>query len=189
MWRSGDVIAARNLWHGRVRGASPAFVVEDGPERLVFWIPVGSPFKGPEPRGVPKEWTLVDGPWVDGGLVVHYPGQSWLATHVRPVDRAAWWYVDIADSFKRREHSFDYHDLLLDVATEDGVQLLDEDELAEAVHLALLSPADARRIEQVGAHVVDLIERCAPPFDGEWEGWEPPASWGIPSLPASWNEL
>jgi hypothetical protein len=189
MWSSGDVIAARNIWHGRVRGASPAFVVDDSPDRLVFWVPIRSPYKGPNPRGVPTEWELIDGTWVDSGLVVHRHGESWLATHVRPVGRAAWWYVDVADSFRRTACTFDYRDLLLDVATDDGVRRLDEDELAEAVELGVLSRDEAREAERVAARVIRLIERRDPPFDGEWESWEPPASWGIPSLPDRWNEV
>jgi hypothetical protein len=122
MWPSGEVIVARNVWYGRNRGASPGFVVEDSRERLVFWIPLGTPFDGPEPHGVPTEWELKRGKWVDAGRIVHHWGESWIATHVRPVARSAWWYVDVVDGVRRTASRLDYRDLLLDVAVDDGVR-------------------------------------------------------------------
>lgn len=183
MWSSGDVVALRNVWFGRTRGVSPGFVVEDGPTRFVAWIPIGAPYRGPEPRGVPTQWELVDSEWVDGGLAVHLWDTEWIATHVRPDDGAAWWYVDVVDSVRRTAIGLDYRDLLLDVVTEERVRVVDEDELAEAVRIGVVSEREAARAAEVAAGVVELLEQGAPPFDGEWEAWTPPPRWGIPQLP------
>jgi hypothetical protein len=183
MWSRGDVVVARNVWYGLVRTATPGFVVADEPGQLALWVPRGTPFDAPEPRGVPTEWTLGRGQWADDSLVVHHWGEPWIATHVRPPEGSPWWYVDVVDSVRRTEDGVDYRDLLIDVAVEDGIRLLDEDELAEAVELGVLSSDEARAAERVAADVVQLAERGEAPFDGRWDGWGPPAEWGIPSLP------
>jgi hypothetical protein len=187
MWSRGDVVAIRNIWFGRVRSAVPAIVIEDDPRRFAAWSPHGTPIAVPEPRGVPTEWRLVESPWPYDGVFVHHYGEPWLAQHLRPRERPDWWYVDIVDRVQRRAASFDYRDLLLDVVTEDGLQVVDQEDLAEALRLRSLTEDEARQIERDAEEVVALVERGSPPFDGEWEQWRPPAAWGVPQLPEGWD--
>ena len=189
MWSSGDIVALRNVWFGRIRGASAGFVVEQTQARIVVWVPVGSEFVGPSARGVPTEWKLVPGTWDDGGVVVHHFGEPWIATHVRPVDKPAWWYVDIVDSVRVTSTGIDYRDLFLDVVTEDELRVVDEDDLADAVALGVASTVEAHAAQRAAAHVLALVEGGAPPFHGEWERWEPPPAWAVPTLPPGWDVL
>lgn len=189
MSSSGEVVAIRNLWLGRVRSAVPALVIEDSPHRFAAWVPYGTQIAAPEPRGVPTEWRLVESRWFYDGVFVHHYGEPWLAQHLRPKDAPDSWYVDVVDRVQRRPSFLDYRDLLLDVVTEGGLQIVDQDDLVEAVRLRALTDDEARRIERHADDVVGLVERGSPPFDGEWDAWQPPAGWAPPQLQDGWRDV
>ena len=188
MWSSGQSVVVRNVWHGRVRHAIPVVVIEDTRERFVGWTPSGARIAVPDPRGVPIQWRLVESAWPYDAVWVHRWGESWIAQHLRPPDRADWWYVDVVDRTRRSGLFFDSRDLFLDVVTEDGLEIVDQEDLAEALRLGVLDPTEARWAERVAATVHELVRACAPPFDGEWTSWQPPdAAWPTPALPEGWD--
>ena len=63
----------------------------------------------------------------------------------------------------------------------------DEDELAEGVALGLFSEADASWLHHWGERAVEHLVLRQPPFDVDWEDWQPDPSWPTPELPPGWD--
>jgi hypothetical protein len=81
---------------------------------------------------------------------------------------------------------FDYEDELLDVWIPFGgePELLDEDELEEAVRRGFVSPEHAGEIRAKAERVI-----AEPPWPTGWEDWHPEAGWQVPDLPPGWDVL
>jgi len=96
------------------------------------------------------------------------------------------WYVNLERSRRRTETSFDYEDDLLDVwvALEAEPELLDEDELDEAVAHGFVS---AERAEEIRATAERVL--AEPPWPTGWEDWRPEPGWQEPTLPPGWDRL
>jgi predicted RNA-binding protein associated with RNAse of E/G family len=95
------------------------------------------------------------------------------------------WYVNFEQPLRPRSPiGFDYVDLALDlVVRPDGThELLDEDELEEALERCVLTKDDA---EAAYADAAKLIAEW--PFPTGWENWRPDPDWEPPSLPAGWD--
>lgn len=63
----------------------------------------------------------------------------------------------------------------------------DEDELAEAQTLGLISDERAGELRAEGEVVIENMEARKPPFDEAWDNWRPDPSWPIPELPKGWD--
>ena len=136
MWHSGDIVAVRELWKGRVWKARPWIIVRDKPNELVLWIPSGAPTRIPGGSGIPRdEWTLGNGGFAASALRVARPGQlhSILLFHDAR-GRFKEWYVNLERPLRRSRLGFDYLDRELDLLArpDRSWEWLDEDEFAEA---------------------------------------------------------
>ena len=190
MWRSGEVIALRDLWFGEVWRASPGVVVEDGPALTAVCLLPGSEHVVPVDadgrevrlprRGVGRE--LRPGKRI---VLALYPAAApWSIWHFYEDDGSFdHWYVNFEQPLGRGPVSVDYADHKLDliVGRDGALRLKDEDELEEAGRLGLLDAAavraDAERV---------LSER---PWPTGWETWRPDPSWPSPRLPAGWDRV
>jgi uncharacterized protein len=96
------------------------------------------------------------------------------------------WYVNIERPQQRSALGFDYEDELLDVWVALGgePELLDEDELDEAVEQGFVSDEGAARIRATAEYVL-----ANPPWPTGWEDWQPTPGWQVPTLPPGWDEL
>lgn len=186
MWSSGDVVAVRELWKGRVWKARPWIVVRDDPDELALWIPAGTPTKIPDGSGIPRdERSLRDG--------VHTRDVLWLARRgalhsvlLYRVEGRLEWYVNLERPLRRSRVGFDYLDRELDVvARPDGTwEWLDEDEFAEAQALGVIAPEEAALMRAEGERVL-----ADWPFPTGWEDWRPDQAWPLPELPAGWDDV
>jgi len=188
MWSSGDVVALREIWHGRVWKARAWIVVEDTPERLLLWIPKSAQTMVPAapapaiPRG---DWSLAEGSFGLSALRLTRPGASHSILHFfRSPGRFKAWYVNLERPLMRSDVGFDLVDLFLDIsATRDGRwRWLDEDELAEALDAGLIAVDEAAGVRVEGERVVE-----AWPFPTGWETWRPDPGWERPLLPHGWD--
>jgi hypothetical protein len=86
----------------------------------------------------------------------------------------------------RTASGFDYEDELLDLWLPLGgePELLDEDELTEAVRLGFVS---VRRASEIRAIAEWILSR--PPWPTGFENWRPPAGWQVPDLPPGWENV
>jgi Protein of unknown function (DUF402) len=96
------------------------------------------------------------------------------------------WYVNIERGHERTALGFDYEDELLDVWVALGAEpeLLDQDELDEAVARGFVTTQRADEIRAIAQYV---LER--PPWPTGWEGWRPKPGWQLPELPHGWEKL
>jgi hypothetical protein len=189
MWSSGDTVVLRNIWHGRVRIATPMRVVEDA-ARVVLWFPAGTREWAADTPGVPRDWRLIEHTTPDDVVVVHE--RDWrFSVHVARMDGALrCWYVNFEDPWTRTPLGYDSRDLLLDIWVDPdrSWRFLDEDELEEAEREKIVSTADAALIRAEGERVAGMIEGWEPPFSDNWETWWPDPSWEAPVLPPHWDE-
>lgn len=96
------------------------------------------------------------------------------------------WYVNLERPQVRSAVGFDYEDELLDVwvALGNEPELLDEDELDEAVELGFVSTERAAAIRATAEQVL-----AEPPWPTGWEDWRPEPGWQQPVLPPGWDAL
>jgi len=96
------------------------------------------------------------------------------------------WYVNIEHAQRRTRLGFDYEDALLDVWKPVGgePELLDEDELEEAVSRGFVSKEHAAEIRADAERVL-----ADPPWPTGWEDWRPEAGGQLPELPPDWETL
>jgi Protein of unknown function (DUF402) len=96
------------------------------------------------------------------------------------------WYVNLERPQVRTPLGFDYEDELLDVwvPVAGEPELLDEDELDEAVRRGFVPPEHAVQIRAKAERVM-----ADPPWPTGWEDWQPQAGWQVPDLPPGWDVL
>jgi Protein of unknown function (DUF402) len=159
--------------------------VRDDNECTVLWLPPGSTYTiGDDLFG---DWTYEERVLQRGQLRVTRrddPFSVFLFTNHDGTFRG--WYVNLERPQRRSDVGFDYEDELLDVWAAPGhePELLDEDELEEAVRRGFLSAKVASEIRSTAERV--LAER---PWPTGWENWRPEPGWQLPTLPPNWSEL
>jgi predicted RNA-binding protein associated with RNAse of E/G family len=81
-------------------------------------------------------------------------------------------------------------DLQLDVvATPDRVwSWKDADEFDRIADRGLLDAETVERVRAEAAAVIGRLEANEAPFDEGWDQWRPDPSWGLPRLPAGWDD-
>jgi Protein of unknown function (DUF402) len=96
------------------------------------------------------------------------------------------WYVNLERPQRRTGLGFDYEDELLDVWVPSGgpPELLDEDELAEAVQRGFVTTERAAEIQATAEGIL-----ANPPWPTGWEEWRPEPGWQIPVLPPRWDTV
>jgi Protein of unknown function (DUF402) len=183
----------RFIRFGKVRHASPHYVVRDDGELVALYLPVGAPAKMPARDGRPirgqadREWELRDHVWhTSSQLALIRWGRAHAVELLWDGETGdfAGWYVNLQEPLRRSPLGFDTDDLVLDIRVQpDGTwQWKDEDELQEAVRLGRFSEAEARAIRAEGERV--LQDR---PWPTGWEDGYPDPDWGLPELPGGWD--
>jgi len=118
-----------------------------------------------------ETWNeMPNGAWHQGEITIAEPGYTWVSDWEtgRPYVRVQFFnasrelvgtYVDITWPVRRVEHGFEYDDLYLDVWQVPGQQpqLLDADELEEAVAAGYVSGIDAAEAYKIADQVVQLL--------------------------------
>jgi Protein of unknown function (DUF402) len=164
-----------------VWNAVAALVVGDG----VLWLPPRGKYAiGNDLFG---DWTYQHRVSKRGQLRVTRPGDPFSVFLFMHDDGSLrGWYVNLERPQVRTPHGFDYEDDLLDVWIAVGAEpeLLDEDELEEAVRLGFFSEERAAEIRANAERVI-----AEPPWPTGWEDWKAEAGWQAPDLPPGWDVL
>jgi hypothetical protein len=159
--------------------------VQDDADTTVLWLPTDSTYAiGDELFG---DWTYDLRVLQRGQLRVtrrEDPFSVFLFTNHDGSFRG--WYVNLERPQVRAGSNFDYEDELLDVwvALDHAPELLDEDELEEAVGHGFVSPERAAAITATAEAVL-----ADPPWPTGWEDWRPEPGWQMPVLPPGWDDL
>lgn len=192
----GEPVALREIWDGRVFGATPARVVEDLGDRAMFYVapgvwkaPVG--MDGRWLRLPIGDWTLEERAWTEHVLSFSFHG---VAAATLLIWNEAWeplrWYINLETPPERSAVGIDYTDHALDVLVSidrSTVTWKDEDELEVAVRLGLFRREDAAAFRRDGERAVERLVNRELPFDREWTDWRPDPSWSAPELPEDWD--
>ena len=197
-FEAGTPVALRDVWDGAVWSARPAIVVEDTPEQVMLYIPVGTRWFAPFREG---RRVKIQQPDFELAEVrnddLHVLSFAWPDTFAavllefRPDWSPLQWYVNLEDPLRRSEVGFDTLDHKLDVILElDGSwRWKDEDELAESIDRGLIPAADEPKMRADAERAVERIVGREPPFDRDWTTWRPDPSWPIPRLPEGWERV
>ena len=199
-WTRGEIIVMRGVWKGKLWWACPAYVVQDTPELLALYWPVGTLTRSPVRRPTVEDELynrieLEDRIWTDNDvLALNTPGAAhsielmWQAG----TRKIHCWYVHLQEPQHRMEIGFDTMDQMLDIVISpdrSSWRWKDEDEFSEAERIGVYSQAKAHSIRLEAERVVALLNANASPFCDAWEKWTPPAGWTIPVFPLGWDRL
>lgn len=197
--RSGEAVAIREIWNGRVWYARPAVVVLDEPNLQMFHVPAHVRCKTPvdtdgRPLRIPTDvWKLVDedrgGNW---NLSFAFPDTAYVVIlgFDGATDELLGYYVNLQTPLRRSPAGFDTVEHLLDVtipADRSSWSWKDEDELAVALQRGLFTEEDEAWFRLWGERAVEHVLLREPPFDREWAGWRPDPGWMTPVLPPEWD--
>ena len=199
----GEPILYRELdEHSQVIDVKPVTVVEDSDERIVLWLPLGTPTKKPvlleqtphtSRRWVERSWTLVDSIWQWAELLIIVRPDECRATWVRwSADRVfQGWYVNLQSKLRRTRLGFDFRDHQLDIIVEPdrNWRWKDQDELDLAVELGRMTRGLGKAVRAEGQLAVEEIEHNGGPYSEGWEHWRPDVLLTRPKLErGDWRE-
>lgn len=194
----GQSIALRDVWDGAVWIARPAVVVEDTPEQIMLYVPVGTRWFAPLHEGRRLKIQRPDFELSElRNEDLHVLSFAWPDTFAavllefRPDWSPLRWYVNLEDPLRRSEVGFDTLDHKLDVIVElDGSwRWKDEDELAESIGRGLIPATHEPKLRDAAVGAVGRILDREPPFDRDWTTWRPDPSWPVPELPEGWERV
>lgn len=200
-WSPGDHVQFRQVWSRNVWAAIPATVVEDSCDQVSLYIAPGTMFAGPDCSrdehlhvAASSAWDLKLYKWTGQYLLWStLPGEAcsiwtiWSApdwTHVG-------WKVNPELPLKRTPIGFDTTDHVLDAVISADLtswQLKDEDELAVAIDLGLLTEAEGERIRRETQRIASECISSRRRQLQAWAAWRPPAGWNLPALPRNWED-
>jgi len=191
-WLSGTVIPIRHVWRGTVHSAIPAIVVDDRPERLALFTPMGTHTqmskidfeKGEVERPRLHVWhttNVLNLFEPDAGHCI--TAMYWAATGA-----FACWYVDLLDPIRRAGGGIVTWDRSLDIVVAPDLtwRWKDEEEFARLLELGWITEDESERIRREGQRVIARVERRERPFNENWASWRPDPAWAVPALPDDW---
>jgi hypothetical protein len=168
-----------------VWNAVATLLVEETPDVTVLWFPTGFHYTmGDDLFG---DWSYRPRVGQRPQLRVTHRGAPFSVFLFQHADGSLrGWYVNLERPQRRTKLGFDYEDELLDVWAPVGgePELLDEDELDEAVRLGFVSTEQADEIRANAERVL-----AKPPWPTGWEDWQPEPGWQVPDLPPGWDQL
>jgi len=193
-WQRGDCVTLRYLTRdGRPGMAWPFTVVLDTEDLVALFIPAGSVYKRWGADGDGRR-ALVDAAWRDDVLRLMFPGRGysiWLFWRVIEGERrAAYYYVNMEEPFRRSEIGFDTNDHMLDIVVEADLSAWrwkDADEFDARVRGGIYGSEFAAALRAEAEDVVACIEQRGSPFCDGWAAWLPDSSWLAPTLSEHWD--
>jgi Protein of unknown function (DUF402) len=177
---------------GLVWAADAAIVVEDRPERIVTFSPLGS---GMQRSQVDWETGALSPPafqhrHTTDALTIVAPGAGHAVTAMFQGGGGPFicWYVDLQEPIRRAADGIVTCDQSLDIVIgrDRRWRWKDEDHLAASVRVGWRTQAQADAIRREGERVIEALERGDAPFSEPWPDWRPDPAWTPPSLPEDW---
>ncbi len=173
-------------------------VIEDTPERLVSYIPEGSPFGFAQ-----GNWPTPDGkhPWSNrsrwtghGCLMIQRPGDPYAIWHFWVGDKREFycWYINLQEPFRRTAIGYDTQDLELDfiVYPNDEWVIKDAELLDERVEEGRWTSAKVAEIRAEGEKISTALGKGDRWWPLEYQYWSPEPALSVPdSLPDGWETV
>lgn len=208
-WDVGTPITLRYVGHGdfRVRGKPgilqgwPYIVVEDSPDLLALWMPVGTRIERVDVSDRNRVLSdLVHGKhphdaFRRGDVLRLMPVGAaysvWLHWSSAPPGDFLGWYVNLEAPFVRTPIGVDTTDDSLDIVVTPELEWRwKDDQFAEGwIAAGVYTREETERIAETGRRVIADIEARRFPFDGAWVDWRPDPAWGIPEVHPEWDRF
>lgn len=200
------VIVMRTVFRGQVWTAVPHYLLEDSAERVVAatvpgarcrsWAPANA-YADPETRSLvcatlaSGRWTTVETTWQTNRILWLWPrNASYMVGHLwdDATDEFHGWYLNLQTPLKPSRVGFDLWDQVLDVVVrpDRAWSWKDEDQLADAVRLGLISSAEALAVRAQGEELIGQLGTLLPTG---WENWRPQPGWPMLALPPDWDRV
>ncbi len=199
-WSSGDHIVFRQLWTNEVWAAIPATIIEDSSDLVSLYIAPGAIFAGPDCSRQEHLHVAASGAWEL--KLYEWTGQHHVWSSVPGEAASIWtiwsapdwthggWKVNPELPLKRTPIGFDTTDHVLDAVISADLttwQLKDEDELAVAIELGLLTVAEGERIRRVTQRIAGECVTSRRRQLQAWAAWRPQSQWKLPVLQGNWE--
>ena len=177
----------------------PYVVVEDGPELVALYMPVGTEIAMADLHDRGRALApLVHGEHPSLAfrrgekLRLKDPGSRhsvWLHWSTDEERRFLGWYVNMEASWERTASGFDTTDLALDLIVEPDRRwtVKDDSELDQLTRLGVFTDEERQRIRSEALWVISQIEAGMAPFDESWLDWRPPSLSVAPRVPSEWD--
>lgn len=197
-WKPGELIARREIWHGRVWSGLPMYVVVDRPDLLALYLPSDSTLgfgagSWPMPNGKHPWDRGPDSRWQGQGVLhLHRPGDAyavWVFWHGSE-RRFQGWYLNLQAPFVRTEVGIDTldHELDIIIDAEGSWRFKDAELMASCIEHGRFSPEEVGRIQAEGDRLGKMLDDGQQWWDSSWSTWAPPPALSGPaSLPAGWS--
>jgi len=201
LWEPGQVIAIREIWQNKVYSVIPVRIVQDTFHWSALYLPPRTPCLWPHTREgmtirIPTDdWVLDGDAWTSSDvLFLVQPGSGYTAVGFWDDEyNFHSWKINLEQPMRRTLTGFDYMDQLLDIvlsADRSTWHWKDEDEVHMAQSMGIFTKEQVNGLYKLGEHALQAILANAPPFDGDWENWEPDPSWRVPlDLPQGWEQV
>ncbi|MCY4112938.1 MAG: DUF402 domain-containing protein [Chloroflexi bacterium] len=190
----GDQVVVRSVWGAKIQIAMPMTVIADTERITALYLAAGTPIKNKStyrsdhlPIG---DWEMVDDIWRDDLIRIKSADDAHAYYAMWKGGRFHRWYVNLESAYQRTSIGFDFTDHVLDLVVEPdlaGWRWKDEDELARAVGLGLVTQTQADAFYAEGERAIARLEAKRSPFADGWETWRPDPAWPIPALPCDWD--
>jgi Protein of unknown function (DUF402) len=186
-----EALLLRHITRGRVVTALPSVVVERTDTSVATWIAPGTPIAYPLGRANGRlrpfaDWEVELREWVGPGRLELTPlGRRHSIRLIRDEGGSfLGWYVNLQAPLAQSRFGYDTTDWQLDlwIEPDGGVHWKDEDDLARAVELGILSREDAQSAREEAEQVI-----AEWPFPTGYEDWRPDPAWPVPTLPSRWE--
>jgi hypothetical protein len=174
-------------------------VVQDGEDQRIFYTPndirlMVAGRDGTKIRLPEAEWDLLERAWIKGPILsFSWPPVGHAILLFFHPDWTPWvWYVNVEAPLRPTELGFDTEERVLDVlVAPDGSswEWKDQDELEDAVHRGLFTPAQAAEFRVEAERGLHRVLDRDPPFDRDWTTWRPDPDWPVPDLPTGWDAV
>jgi predicted RNA-binding protein associated with RNAse of E/G family len=193
------VVVLRTVFRGRVWTATPHYLIEDSPERVVAAVLPGAHCRmwpSSARAGVCAalargQWETVETTWHTNRALWVWPrGASYMIGLFweDATDRFDGWYLNLQTPLRRSALGFDLWDQLLDVVVRPDRTWFwkDEDEFAEAIRLGVIGPDEGEAVRAQGVRLTRELDALLPTG---WENWRPEPGWPALTLPEGWQSV
>jgi len=178
-----DVIARREVLHGRPWLIAPVRVVDDTGEVLAVYLAEGTPLIFPEHPFGPHPWSGHER-WSRTSLLqLHRPGDGYAVWGFYEQLVFTGWYVNFEAPLRRWAAGFDTVDHGIDIWIPSGGpdwQWKDRDDVAELVRTGRLTEAEAAEVWAETERVAAALDR-GEQWWNTWNGWLPKPDWSVPT--------
>ena len=193
--------------HRHVRGRPgvlqgwPYVVVEDTPDMLALWMPVGTQMKRVDMADRTNQLNYhihgehpADEFRRGECLRLMLPGKPysiWLHWSQNSPHRFTGWYVNLEAPFVRTEIGVDTTDnsLYLVVMPDLTWRWKDADMALEWVSVGVFTQAQTDGFFADGNSVIEMAQQQRFTFDGSFADWAPGPGWGIPTVHPEWTDV